>query len=114
MALLLRVLLLVLAGYVGLCLLVFLFQPRLVFFPGPPPRADPAALGLAHREVELLTSDGARLHAWFFPREGAAGAVLVCHGNAGSVENRLELARAYLELGWAVLLFDYRGYGRSA
>ncbi|HEX6884519.1 MAG TPA: alpha/beta hydrolase [Planctomycetota bacterium] len=113
MPLVLRVLLLVLAAYAGLCLLVALFQARLVYFPGPPPRVDPAALGLAHREVELTTSDGERLHGWFFPREGAAGAVLVCHGNAGSVENRLELARAFLELGWAVLLFDYRGYGLS-
>lgn len=113
MPLLLRVLLLLAAGYAALCLLVYLFQARLVYFPGPAPRLDPAALGLAHREVELATADGERLHAWSFPRESACGAVLVCHGNAGSIEHRLELARAFLALGWAVLLFDYRGYGRS-
>lgn len=114
MPLVLRVLLLVLAGYAGLCLLVYCFQARLVFFPGQAPRVDPAAFGLVHREVELTTSDGERLHGWFFPRAEALGAVLVCHGNAGSIENRLELARAFLGLGWAVLLFDYRGYGKSS
>jgi hypothetical protein len=93
---------------------VYVFQARLVYFPGPAPSLTPAALGLAHRELELATADGERLHAWFLPREGASGAVLVCHGNAGSIEQRLELARAFHELGWAVLLFDYRGYGGSS
>ena len=113
MALLARLMLVCLAAYAGLCLLAWLFQARLVFFPGPVPRLDPATFGLAHREVELATGDGERLHAWFFPHSGAEGAVLVCHGNAGNIEGRIELARAFLDLGWAVLLFDYRGYGRS-
>lgn len=113
MAILLRLLLLAVAGYALLCALVFLLQARLVFFPGPPPRVDPAAFWPGAHGVEFGTSDGERLHGWFFPREGAAGAVLVCHGNAGSIEDRLGLARAFLDLGWAVLLFDYRGYGRS-
>jgi fermentation-respiration switch protein FrsA (DUF1100 family) len=39
--------------------------------------------------------------------------VLVCHGNAGSIANRVWLARAYLAMNCSVLLFDYRGYGRS-
>jgi len=39
--------------------------------------------------------------------------VLVCHGNAGSIENRLGQARAFRDLGYDVLLFDYRSYGRS-
>jgi hypothetical protein len=114
MPLLLRLLLFLAGGYLLVCLAAFLFQARLVYFPGPPPRLDPATFGLLHREVELATEDGERLHAWFFPREGAAGAVLVCHGNAGNIEGRIELARAFLELGWAVLLFDYRGYGKSS
>ena len=40
--------------------------------------------------------------------------MLVSHGNAGNVEVRLDLARAFLELGASVLLCDYRGYGKSA
>lgn len=113
MPFILRALCLLAVGYAALCLLAFVFQARLVYFPGPAPRLDPATLGLAHRDVELVTADGERLHAWFFPRAGAPGAVLVCHGNAGSLEQRIELARAFLGLGWAVLLFDYRGYGKS-
>ncbi len=113
-SLLLRLVLVLVAGYGVVCLLVYLFQARLVYFPGPAPRATPAQFGLAYRELELVTSDGASVHAWFLPQPGARGAVLVSHGNAGNIGDRLELARAYLELGWSVLLYDYRGYGKSA
>ena len=114
MALLFRALLFAAAAYAVVCLLVTLFQARLVYFPGLAPVTTPRALGLDGVERTLATTDGERLHAWFFPRTDARGAVLVCHGNAGSIENRTELARAFLELGWAVLLFDYRGYGASS
>jgi hypothetical protein len=112
MAVLLRTLALLLIGYGGLCLLLYVFQARLVFFPGPPPAVDAAALGF--EEVRLATEDGVELHGWFLPAAGARGAVLVCHGNAGSIEQRVPVARAFHGLGWAVLLFDYRGYGASA
>ena len=113
MPVLLRILFVLAAGYALVCLLVLVFQARLVYFPGPVPGGTPAALGLQHRELELATSDGERVHAWFLPHPEARGAVLVSHGNAGNIEMRLELARAYLALGWSVLLYDYRGYGKS-
>lgn len=100
-------------GYGAVCLLVFLFQARLVYFPGPAPSVDQAQLGLPSRALALTTADGEKLGTWFFPHESARGVVLVSHGNAGSIEQRLELARAFHALGWAVLLYDYRGYGAS-
>ncbi len=39
--------------------------------------------------------------------------MLVCHGNAGNIGHRLETGAALLATGVNVLLFDYRGYGRS-
>jgi len=108
-----RLLLALAASYGLVCVLVYLFQRRLVYLPGPPPRTTPALLGFEYRELELATSDGERVHGWFLPRHDARGAVLVSHGNAGNIELRLELAHAYLELGWSVLLYDYRGYGKS-
>lgn len=110
---LLRFVLVLGVGYLALCLVVYLTQAKLVYFPGPPPRATPADFALEFRELELRTTDGARLHGWFLPASEARGAVLVSHGNAGSIELRIELARAFVELGWSVLLYDYRGYGKS-
>ncbi len=99
--------------YVGVCLLVWFTQDRLIWFPGPAPAATPASIGARYDDLVLDTSDGARIHAWHLRCERPRGAVLVCHGNAGNIEGRLPLAQAFLNAGFDVLLFDYRGYGRS-
>jgi pimeloyl-ACP methyl ester carboxylesterase len=39
--------------------------------------------------------------------------VLLCHGNAGNVGDRVLHAGLLAAAGFDVLLFDYRGYGRS-
>lgn len=103
-----------LAIYALICVLAALFQAKLVYFPGGPPRTTPRDLGLAYEDVELSASDGEKLHAWYLPASAPLGAVVVCHGNAGSIEQRLELAQAFVQMGFTALLFDYRGYGRSS
>jgi fermentation-respiration switch protein FrsA (DUF1100 family) len=94
--------------------LLLLFERRLIYFPTSALEATPTALGLAHEELSLRAEDGVRLHGWFLPVKDARGSVLVCHGNAGNVSHRLDRA-IFLQsrLGLDVLLFDYRGYGRS-
>ncbi len=55
-----------------------------------------------------------KLDAWFLPLPGARRSVLFCNGNAGNMSYRLDRAlELQRRLGVAVLLFDYRGYGRS-
>ena len=99
---------------VALLALMFARQEALVFFPGRQLAATPADAGLAFEDVELVTADSVRLHGWWIPAGGPAGrAVIVCHGNAGTVAERLDHARLFHRIGLGVLLFDYRGYGRS-
>jgi len=111
---LLRLLVILAVAYAALCLVVYLTQAKLVYFPGPEPRSTPADSGLEYRELQLRAKDGVGLHGWFLPAKDARGAVLVSHGNAGTIELRIELARAFVELGWSVLLYDYRGFGKSS
>lgn len=99
--------------YALVCLAVWALQARLVWYPGPSPSGTPADAGLAFEDVTIATPDGERLHAWFLPAREGRGVVLVSHGNAGTVENRLDLARTFLAQGRSVLLYDYRGYGNS-
>jgi fermentation-respiration switch protein FrsA (DUF1100 family) len=92
-------------GFVGV---VWALQRTMIYFPvhqlGPRPPGAQAAT--------FTTSDGLELGGWFFPAEGAEGrAVLVCNGNAGNRSYRVLLAEALRDRGWAVLLYDYRGYG---
>jgi pimeloyl-ACP methyl ester carboxylesterase len=109
-----QILAVTLGSYAALCVAAFVLQARLVWLPmGRPPR-EPAALGLPGREVLLQTSDGERLHAWLVAEGHERAAVMICHGNAGHIGDRAALARAYLAMDRAVLLFDYRGFGRSS
>jgi fermentation-respiration switch protein FrsA (DUF1100 family) len=39
--------------------------------------------------------------------------LLFCHGNAGNIAGRIRSLRLFHDLGLSVLIFDYRGYGRS-
>ena len=95
------------------CLLAFIFQPSLVFFPDRRMGATPAQLGVRYKDVFFDTEDGVKLNGWYIPTESARGVLVFCHGNAANISNRLESIQIFLELGLSVFIFDYRGYGRS-
>jgi hypothetical protein len=41
------------------------------------------------------------------------GTLLYCHGNAGNISHRVPTIAELSRLGLNILIFDYRGYGRS-
>jgi uncharacterized protein len=55
-----------------------------------------------------------RLHGWWVPATAPSiGQVLLFHGNAGNIGDRVPHVALLSEAGFDVLAFDYRGYGRS-
>jgi uncharacterized protein len=79
----------------------------------PRKHVDPRALPLAHDDVELRTSDGVRLAAWYVPsRNGAA--IVVVHGGGGTREGSVRHTLMLARHGFGVLLYDARGNGESA
>ena len=111
-----NILLLPAIAYAVVMLLVFLFQSRLIYFPetGRELTATPRAAGLDYEDVALHTADGVALHGWWVTARGARGTVLMFHGNAGNISNRIDYLTMFNRLGYAVLIIDYRGYGRSS
>ena len=110
---------------IGLLLLPFVmiflfrwFEHRQVYFPSKTFRGNADLLGQPWEEVSVQATDATRINAWFFPANTnstrASWVVLLCHGNAGNIGDRLGLYSILLETGVSVLAFDYRGYGRSA
>jgi fermentation-respiration switch protein FrsA (DUF1100 family) len=86
-----------------------------LFVPSRSVEWTPADADLPFSDLEVATQDGERLHGWWIPARGrAAGHVLLCHGNAGNVGDRVPHAALLTAAGFDVLLFDYRGYGRSS
>jgi len=81
----------------------------------PDSRLDvhPGSYGLPYETARFTASDGASLHGWLIHGRIGAPVVLLMHGNAGNISNRVEKARLLHGLGASVFLFDYRGYGES-
>ena len=92
---------------------MFLQQPGMTFFPLRELDATPDDWNMPYEDVSLMTADGIRLHGWYIPRSGAERTVLFLHGNAGNISHRGESIAIFRRLGLNVLIFDYRGYGRS-
>jgi pimeloyl-ACP methyl ester carboxylesterase len=115
MRLLVNILLSAAIAYAAIMLLVFVFQPRLVYFPQVEREltTTPRAAGLDYEDVSLQTADGIDLHGWWVPARQARGTVLLMHGNAGNIAHRIGYATMFNRLGYSILLFDYRGYGKS-
>lgn len=91
------------------------FVDALLYFPTRALDGTPAELGLAHTDLDIPTADGERLHGWWIPsrRRPAIAHVLFFHGNGGNISHRIAHAGVLTDAGLDVLLFDYRGYGRS-
>ncbi len=85
-----------------------------VFFPQAELDFQPSDLGLRAEEVLVPVADRVRIHGWYFPPPDTRAPVLLfCHGNAGNISHRLDNVQHLVRHGLGVLLFDYRGYGRS-
>ncbi len=90
------------------------FERINLFSPSRDLDEDPSARGLAFEDLHLTAADGTSIHAWFVPLKPQSPVLVFCHGNAGNISHRLDKLMILRRAGASVLLFDYRGYGRSS
>lgn len=64
-------------------------------------------------EMEIDTEDGETLHAWFLEREHASATVIYFGGNGFLMIKSRALIDTYSGLPVNLMMFDYRGYGKS-
>lgn len=100
-----------------LCLLWYQGQWQLVLHPSHAVSTTPTSLGLTFTELHF--DDDAtgqpQLDGWLIPSEmPSAPTALILHGADGSISDALPRALTLHEAHLNVMLFDYRGYGRSA
>ncbi len=91
---------------------LFVFQRSLLYFP-PHDRPDIAAVAQPGLEtVTLRSEDGLKLFHWYRPPVAPDGpVVLLFHGNAGHIGERVPKYRPLLDAGFGVFFAEYRGYG---
>lgn len=99
--------------YLVLMGMMYLFQDNLLFMPSGGMVHTPESAGLKAEDFWVETDDNVRIHGWYFPGESAEYVIVLSHGNAGNISYRLDIARTLLNTGAAVLMYDYRGYGKS-
>jgi pimeloyl-ACP methyl ester carboxylesterase len=113
MYILLAFLVIVLSTFAIVIVTLWFSQDRYIFFPQPPSlgkRSLPA--GYRWEELALTMSDNTRLEAWLvMPVSGMPPLLIYFGGNAEEASCWIDLADRYE--GCAVLLVNYRGYGRS-
>jgi len=99
--------------YILLCLLLFLFQRFLIYFPDKTVFFTPNHIYLNYEDIYYQTSDNLSINGWLIPADSSKYVVLFCHGNAGNISHRLESIQIFNRLSLDVFIFDYRGFGKS-
>jgi fermentation-respiration switch protein FrsA (DUF1100 family) len=103
-----------LAGYLCLILLLSMMESSLIFFPAKYPRGNWDIRWPNVEDAEFTATDGTRLHGWFAEHPQPRAVILMAHGNGGNIAHRAFAMKTLRdELRCSVLMFDYRGYGKS-
>ncbi len=78
-------------------------------------KATPADYGLRYTEFQIKTEDGFYLNVWNIPAKNTKNITLIiCGGDAGNMSYYLNQAFLLTKKGINIILFDYRGFGKSS
>lgn len=96
-----------------LCMLYF-FQERLIFYSSTLPQDYQYSFQTEFEELFLTANDGAVLNGLHFKAKNPKGVIIYNHGNKGELDSWGQwselLASRY---SYDVVIWDYRGYGKS-
>ena len=112
--------------FVGRCLALMLLAATITYVvqvvrwteirlhpPRMPLERTPADVGIPSYEVvSFVTADGLTLQGWYVPSTNGA-AVILGHGHMGNRQQLLPEAGILAQVGFGVLLFDWRAHGQS-
>lgn len=104
--------------YAAACTYMWATQLDHVFEPELLLQTTPDRLGMKFEELRIPVGSGVdrgELQAWWIPAgQPNAPTLLYLHGNYRNIGNNLEHTLRLHNLGFNVLLSDYRGYGKSS
>ncbi len=94
--------------YLFLNAYAYLIADRIIFQPRKPEFDEPLP------EIKIRTADGGEISAVYLEHPEAKLTLLFSHGNAEDLSRVFPFVSHFHDLGWSVLMYDYRGYGNSA
>lgn len=93
--------------YLAVVAILWVFQSNFLY---PAPQTA-APLSDGYQEVEIQTSDGLDLRAFYHAAAPGLPTLVYFHGNGGNLSGASISNGALVETGIGVLLVEYRGYG---
>ena len=103
-------------SYLSAFMLLWIMQPRLLYKPTHALQTTPASHNVAYEElwIPAVESKQEKLHGWWMPRSKAPfGTLIYFHGAGLNIGYNVTQAFWMRQLGFNVLLLEYRGYGLS-
>lgn len=80
--------------------------------------STPDSLGLIHKTNRIITTDDkAELNSWLIKTDSKienGTTLILCYGDSGNMSYWLNQAGILSQVGYNVLMFDYRGFGTSS
>jgi uncharacterized protein len=110
---LLKIFLIALTLYIGVCTYMYFSQEQFMFFPEKLNKQSDFRFTEPFEELNFKTKDNVLINALLFKAEHSKGLIFYLHGNAGSLASWGGVANTYTRLGYDVLMLDYRGFGKS-
>ena len=105
--------------YVAYCGLLFVLQRQIMFPRGMIPQPEQPLPEMTGLERIWLQTESGKVESWLMlpthsSAGGAAPAVIFGHGNGELIDYWPDELKGFNQLGFAVMLVEYPGYGRSA
>jgi len=116
---LLRVTALALLAYAAMCAYMYQEQRHEIFQPTAVLQTTPDRLGMKYEVVHIPSGSGGEqgeIYGWWIPADQPnAPSFLYLHGNDKNISLTRDIAHANRlhNMGYNVLMIDYRGYGKS-
>lgn len=111
---LLRIISVLFGLYILSLIFVFIKQERFFFNPKHLDKNYAFNFQETFEELNIPVTETVSLNALLFKTEQVKkGVIVYFHGNAGAIHDWGKRAPLYLDNGYDILFFDYRGYGKS-
>lgn len=98
---------------VGLGIGLYFLQEHLIFYPEKLSNNYRFKFDSPFEELSYTTNDGETINALLFKAKESKGIVYYHHGNTGNLESWGLKAIDFIARGYDLLVYDYRGYGKS-
>ncbi|MEL6602005.1 MAG: alpha/beta fold hydrolase [Cyanobacteria bacterium J06614_10] len=105
-------------AYALACTILWVMQPRLIYHPTHSLQTTPASHNLSYEDIwipaQASRPNDERLHSWWIPHtKHPIGTLIYFHGAGLNIGFNVTQAFWLRQLGFNILLVEYRGYGLS-